>query len=125
MRLAGDCKWEVANENRDVMYRSHGLYTVVMAPCLDLVEKDNTWDLTDGQQLHHRTLDVCLDHRGLQPEDHLVAAPCTGSSDSQRWRFVNQEGAEKRRRHRFDEAGGSNEVVVAATGGAAASPNVL
>lgn len=69
-----------------------------MAPCLDQVEKDNLWEMAAGRQLRQRTLGVCLDHRGLQPEDHLTASPCNPNSESQRWRFVNQEKSETRYR---------------------------
>lgn len=69
-----------------------------MAPCLDQVEKDNLWEMAAGRQLRQRSLGVCLDHRGLQPEDHLIASPCNPNSESQRWRFENLDKSEARYR---------------------------
>lgn len=62
-----------------------------MAPCLDQVEKNNRWEMARGHMLRQRMLDVCLDHRGLQPQDHLIATTCNANSESQRWQFVNEE----------------------------------
>lgn len=62
---------------------------VVMTPCLNNDKFNDKWQITEDNQIRHIELDLCLDHRNLNAQDHLYARKCDVTSESQKWEFSN------------------------------------
>lgn len=58
-----------------------------MIACSLKNELNEKWELTPVGQVRHIETGMCLDHRELSDQEHLVVRKCDPSSKTQRWEF--------------------------------------
>lgn len=60
---------------------------VVMIPCIDDEDIDDTWRITEHQQLMHISSGLCLDSSDLSTKSYVHVAPCLPRVRTQKWEF--------------------------------------
>uniref|UniRef100_A0A182IU08 Polypeptide N-acetylgalactosaminyltransferase n=1 Tax=Anopheles atroparvus TaxID=41427 RepID=A0A182IU08_ANOAO len=63
---------------------------VVMIPCIDDDDIDDTWEFTEYRQLRHKQSGLCLDSSDLSTKSYVHVATCHPSIKTQKWEFQHQ-----------------------------------
>uniref|UniRef100_A0A182QIX5 Polypeptide N-acetylgalactosaminyltransferase n=1 Tax=Anopheles farauti TaxID=69004 RepID=A0A182QIX5_9DIPT len=63
---------------------------VVMIPCVDDDDFDDTWDFTEHRQLMHKQSGMCLDSSDLSTKSYVHVATCHPGIKTQKWEFQHQ-----------------------------------
>ncbi|XP_058121792.1 polypeptide N-acetylgalactosaminyltransferase 1 [Anopheles ziemanni] len=63
---------------------------VVMIPCIDDDDIDDTWEFTEARQLRHKQSGLCLDSSDLSTKSYVHVATCHPSIKTQKWEFQHQ-----------------------------------
>lgn len=58
-----------------------------MITCSPYDKFNEKWMITDDDQIRHIETDMCLDHKNLNLQEHLVVRHCDTSSKTQKWAF--------------------------------------
>uniref|UniRef100_A0A4Y0BMC4 Polypeptide N-acetylgalactosaminyltransferase n=2 Tax=Anopheles funestus TaxID=62324 RepID=A0A4Y0BMC4_ANOFN len=63
---------------------------VVMIPCIDDDDIDDTWEFTEHRQLRHKQSGLCLDSSDLSTKSYVHVATCHPGIKTQKWEFQHQ-----------------------------------
>lgn len=58
-----------------------------MITCSQNDKFNEKWMITDDDQIRHKETGMCLDHKGLNVQEHLVVRHCDSMSKTQKWAF--------------------------------------
>ncbi|EAA04096.4 AGAP006925-PA [Anopheles gambiae str. PEST] len=63
---------------------------VVMIPCIDDEDIDDTWEFTEHRQLRHKQSGLCLDSSDLSTKSYVHVATCHPGIKTQKWEFQHE-----------------------------------
>ncbi|XP_050094310.1 polypeptide N-acetylgalactosaminyltransferase 1 [Anopheles aquasalis] len=63
---------------------------VVMIPCINDDDIDDTWEFTEHRQLRHKQSGLCLDSSDLSTKSYVHVATCHPGIKTQKWEFQHQ-----------------------------------